>query len=98
MQILDKQEGNAAEMIAMKMAEKNGIDPRRIEPRPFHRQQRGRSAVQKENATGSFDEITALIASAATERIAAAQNVKFHAGSAKSLLLVTYHLEVPAAN
>ena len=66
--------------------------------RVHHRQQRGRPAVQKEYATGSFDEITALIASATTERIAAAQNVKFHAGSAKSWLLVTYHLEVPAAN
>jgi hypothetical protein len=65
-------------VIAMKMAEKNDIQPSRIKACPFHRQQGCRPAVHEEEPVRGFDEIATLVAAAVTERIATAENMKFH--------------------
>lgn len=65
-------------MIAMKVAEKNNIQPSWVKACPFHRQQGRRSTVHEEEPVGSFDQIATLIPTTVTEGIATAENVKLH--------------------
>jgi hypothetical protein len=65
-------------VIAMEMAEKNHIQPPRIKPCPFHRQQGCRPTVHEEEPIRGFDEISTLVATAVTEGISTAKNMKFH--------------------
>ena len=73
-----KKNGNAAEMIAMQMAQKDRIDAPWIEAGALHRQQGRRPAVEQKQLVRRFDKVTALIAPAAAKGIAAAENVQFH--------------------
>jgi hypothetical protein len=65
-------------VIAMKVAEKNDIQPPWIKTCPFHRQQGRRSTVHEEEPVGGFDEIATLIPTSVAEGIATAENVKLH--------------------
>jgi hypothetical protein len=77
--IFDQKKRHAAEMIAVQMAQKNHIETARIDGGALHRKQRARPAVQEKQPIGGFDQISALMASATAECIAAAENVEFHA-------------------
>jgi hypothetical protein len=77
-EIADEKKWQTAKVIAMEVAQKNNIQPARIEARPFHGEQACRAAVHEEKPVGSLNEISALVAPAVTKCIAAAENVKFH--------------------
>jgi hypothetical protein len=65
-------------MIAMEMAQKNNIQPTRIEACSFHGQQARRAAVHEEKPVRGLNEISALVAPTVTKSITAAENMKFH--------------------
>jgi hypothetical protein len=70
--VADEEEGQSAEVIAMKVADKNGIEPLRVKTGPFHGQQGGRPAVYEKASIGGFNEIAALVAASAAESISTA--------------------------
>jgi hypothetical protein len=78
MEIAYEKEWQTAKVIAMEMAQKNDIQPTRIEARPFHGQQARRPAIHEEKPVGGLNEISALVAPAVTKSITAAENMKFH--------------------
>ena len=75
---VDEEERETAKVVAMKVAEKNDIQPPWIKAGLFHRQQRRRSTVQQEEPVGGFNEIATLVAAAVAEGIATAENMKLH--------------------
>jgi hypothetical protein len=77
-EITDEKEWQTAKVIAMQMAEKNDIQPSRIETCPFHRQQARWAAVHEKKPVGGLNEISALVTPAVTKSIATAKNMKFH--------------------
>ena len=77
-EITDEKEWQTTKVITMQMAEKNDIQPSRIEACLFHGQQTCWTAVHEKKPVGGLNEISALVAPAVTEGIATAENMKFH--------------------
>jgi len=84
MKKLDEQERQAAEVIAVEMADKNRVQTTRVVARALHSQQGRGAAVQKKVSLIGFDEVCALVAPAAAKSVAAAEYVKFH-GAARCI-------------
>jgi hypothetical protein len=77
-EIIEKKEGHPRAMIAVKMAQKDGIQLGRMKPRPLHGRQCRGTAVQEKEPVWRFYQVTAVVPSPAAKGIAAAENVEFH--------------------
>jgi hypothetical protein len=84
MKKLDEQERQAAEVIAVEMADKNRVQTARVVARALHGQQGRRAAVQEKKSVFGLEEISALVAPAAAKGVAATEYVKFH-GAARCI-------------
>src|SRR5262245_54968919 len=78
----------------MEVAEKNDIQSSRIKACSFHHQQGCRHEVHEEEPSCGFDEICTLDTPAVTERIATAENMKFHNFLASSSIRLPYRLDL----
>src|SRR3972149_9899998 len=95
MEKLDEQERQAAEVIAVEMADKNHVQTPRVETCALHGQQGRGSAVQKKRPVAGLDEISALVAAAAAKSIAAAENMQFHGAVPRNRFALDSILEFP---
>src|SRR5215813_4055746 len=60
------------------MSQKNGIEPTGVKSCALHRQQRGRTTVEKKELFFGFDEVATHVAPAAAESVATAENMDSH--------------------
>jgi hypothetical protein len=73
-EVLQEEKRKAGKMIAVQVTQKNNVEPQRIETGAFHRQQSCWTAVEKKEAIRGFDQVGALISTAAAKGVAATQN------------------------
>lgn len=81
------EEGQAAEVIAVEVADEDGLDVVRIDVEAAHRDERRRAAVEQDGAGCGSDEDARLEPPAAAEGVAAAKELhRHHAGSNNTTL------------
>src|SRR3989304_2676138 len=81
MEKLDEQERQAAEVIAVEMADKNHVQTPRVETCALHGQQGRGTAVQKKRPVAGLDEISAWVPPAVAKGVGGPEYVKFHAAA-----------------
>lgn len=69
-EVLEKEEGQPAAVVAVQVAQKNGIEARGIEALALHGEKRGRAAIEKEKPVPGVDEVGAVVSSAAAKGVA----------------------------
>jgi hypothetical protein len=81
---LEQQKRQAAEMIAVEMAEEHPVDGRGLDAEAAHGDERGGAAVDQEALAAGGHEEAGLQTAAAAERVAAAQHPDRHPGHCPS--------------
>ena len=76
--LVEEQEGQAAEMVAVAMADDHRVDARDGKPAAFEGQRGIRAAIEQQAAFGGFEEVGAMEAPARAECVAAADDCQFH--------------------
>jgi hypothetical protein len=76
--LLQQQERQAGEVIAVQVAEEDDIDARGIDGKAAHRDQRRRAAVEQAGGRPAGDQEAALKPTPAPERIATSENPNSH--------------------
>ncbi len=77
---LQHEKGHAAEMIAMAVADDDGVHRVEADARAFQRERRIRAAIEHQPAVGGIEQIAAMEASARVEGVAASDDSQFHWG------------------
>src|SRR5579863_3774326 len=75
---IQQEKRQAAEMIAMKMADHDAVDAVGIDALMFQRDEAGRAAIDEKAAARSGDEETGIESTATAERIAATDKSNLH--------------------
>ena len=76
--LVEEQEGQAAEMVAVAMADDHRVDARDGKAAAFEGQRGIRAAIEQQAAFGGFEEVGAMEAPARAEGVAAADDCQFH--------------------
>ena len=77
-------------MVAVEVAQKDRVDTRGVESRALQREERRRAAVEEKHAAAGLDEIAAVVAPAAAESVAAAENRELHARPSVAKLILLF--------